>query len=438
MHGLRTSSVLILDDSDEDALRIQKSLSSRGIGAILVSGAPDERRPSEPITGVRVAVLDINLGLLTDPGGQVRHTAGLVDTLIHPRNGPYIAVVWTSNPEDFDLFREKLEANRCPPVLTVKLDKNEVLEESDEAARADAILGAVGDALAKALPLEFSNLWEQIVRDAASDTVVALQLAAQPGSGESRSMAFLAALLKSEADSRALETDSGAQRALVAALNLVHFDKVEERSDSLSMNLEAAVAPIREVAGTSTSALELSERAELNATLLFDPRADGFGAGRIYLFDDVAALNLGPALPDVEEIRFSTVENNHLARASDFPVVFLEVSAECDHQQGNVSAARLIAGMAFAAARINHEQKAERVHPREGAYLRRIEPLRLPGIGCFPAEEVVLVWNARYPVSTSVEALSAVQPIGRLREPLVADVRAWLGYQAGRPGYVSV
>ena len=138
MHGLRTTSVLILDDNDEDALRIQKSLSLRGIGAILIPGALGEQRPSEPITGIRVAVLDIDLGLLTAAAGQVRHTARLVDELIDPRNGPYVAVVWTSNPEYFDLFREELLANRCPPVLTVELDKTEVLNEPTEATRADA------------------------------------------------------------------------------------------------------------------------------------------------------------------------------------------------------------------------------------------------------------------------------------------------------------
>ena len=251
-------------------------------------------------------------------------------------------------------------------------------------------------------------------------------------------MAFLAALLKAEANSNALNTDRDALRALMAALNLVHFDKVEQRSANLTPDLEAAVASIRQAAADGKPALEATERAELNAGLLFDSRANGFGAGRIYGFDDVAALELGPALPDARAIRTSTVDKGHLDRASDLPVVFLEVSAACDHQQGGVGAARLIAGMAFEAARIKHALKAERVHPREGAYLRRIEPLRLPDTECFPAEEVVLVWNARYPLSTSVEALSTLQPIGRLREPLVADIRAWLGYQAGRPGYVSV
>ena len=438
MHGLRTSSVLILDNSDADALRIQKSLSSRGIGAILVPGAPGEPRPSEPLTGIRVAVLDIYLGVSAGPEGEIQHTRRLVDALIDPDNGPYVAVVWTSNPDDFEMFKEKLRDIRCPPVLTVKLDKNKINDEQSETARAEAILGAVSDALAEASPLEFSNLWEQVVRDAASDTVVSLQLATQPECGDSPSMAFLATLLRAEAAGATLDSDSDALRSLMAALNPVHFDKVEERSANLPPDLESVVEPIRCAASAGEPALVSAERAELNTALLFDPRATGFGAGRIYRHEDIATLQLGPALPIPQDIRDSTVVPDHLDRASDLPILFLEISAACDHQQGGIGAARLIAGLVFARSKIEEGLKVERVNPKKAEYLRWVEPLRIPEVECFPSEEVVFVWNARYPVSTSVEGLSALQPLGRLREPLVADIRAWLGYQAGRPGYVSV
>ena len=115
-------------------------------------------------------------------------------------------------------------------------------------------------------------------------------------------------------------------------------------------------------------------------------------------------------------------------------MVLLEVSAACDHQQGNVVAARLIAGVAFT----HEEGKGRLAKPRNGNYLRKIEPLRTGDVDGLPGGEVVLVWNARYPVSVSVEEIAGLAPIGRLREPLLADIRAWLSYQAGRPGYASI
>ena len=434
MHGLRTSSVLILDDCDDDALRIQKSLALHGIGAILVPGAPDERRPDSPVKGVRLAVLDINLGFGNDAPARVRHTRGMVDELIDAENGPYVAVVWTANSDDYALFKNELQTIQCPPVLTVKLDKADVIELDDEEARAGTILNAIDDTLDSVPSLVFLNLWEQVVRDAANDTVVSLALA-EPHSGEGpRALAFLAALLKSEADPGVLGKDAGSMRALLAALNPVHFDKVEEESTRMTPEQEIVVAPIREAATAALPDLTVPERADLNAALLFDRRANEFGAGRLYRYDDIATLGIGPALPDAAAIREGTAEKEHADRAKELHVVLLEVSAACDHQQGNVVAARLIAGVVFA----TENGQGSLAKPRSGNYLRKIEPLRIGDVEGFPQDPVVLVWNARYPVSAPADEVGKLVPIGRLREPLLADIRAWLGYQAGRPGYASI
>lgn len=437
MHGLRTSSVLILDDKDEEALPIQKSLGSHGIGAVFVPGSLDALRPSEPMTGIRVAVLDIHLGFLGGREGSLRHTAGLVDSLIDQDNGPYVAVVWTTNPADFESFKEQLQENRCPPVLTVKLDKEDVIGPYGAEDQAQTILNAIGDALAGAPPLEFSNLWEQVIRDAANDTLISLQLDKPPQPQGSRSMAFLVALLKSAADTSARQDDRGAQRALLAALNPVHFDKVEAQAACRSEDLARAVGPIRAATDNELPQLEPTDLAQLNTALLFDHQAQGFGAGHIYRFDDVKALTIGPALPEANEILKSTVETSHLGRAENLQVLFLEVSAACDHQQGHVTAARLIAGVAFPASTFKTGDSAARINRRSGDYLRDVVPIQTTAIDDFPGE-TVLVWNARYPASTSVDGLSGLQPIGRLREPLLSDIRAWLAYQTGRPGHLRV
>ena len=266
MYGLRTSSVLILDDDDTDALKIQKSLALRGIGAVLVPGAFDEKRPDSPLTGIRVAVLDIDLGFGTSAPDRVHHTGSIIRSLIDGENGPYVAVVWTDRPEDFDLFQEELRTIPCPPVLTVKLEKGAVLSLKRE-ERADAILQAIDNAVAGAPSLEFANLWEQIVRDAANDTIVSLALAEAPEGPGPKALAFLAALLKSEASKNALEDDAGSMRALLAALNPVHFDKVEEASARMTPDQEMVVAPVRVAATADSPDLTVPERADLNAAL---------------------------------------------------------------------------------------------------------------------------------------------------------------------------
>ncbi len=437
MHGLRTSSVLILDDDDDDAIKIQKALALRCIGAILVPGAPDELRPTCSISGIRVAVLDIDLGQGTDAPSRVRHTKSIVDPLIDRNNGPYVAVVWTSNSEDFDLFKNQLLTIQCPPVLTVMLDKTDVLSlDADESVA--KILVTIEKAVADAPPLGFANLWEQIVRDAANDTLVSLNLDVPPASPQSKALAFFAALLRSEANSSALENDLGSRKALLTALNQVHFDKVEERSARIRDGETTLVEPIRKAATKGEDKLSLFEQSQLNTSLLFDYRADSFGPGRLYAFEEIEALCLGKALPDNQDVLCDTLEINHLERAPDLSVVFLEVSAACDHQQEKIRTARLLAGVVFPSSTFGEGDRKKRVNARSADHLRALETVSIPRVERFPMEGVRIVWNAHYPVSVPVNEIDKCKPIGRFREPMLADVRAWLGYQSGRPGYASV
>jgi hypothetical protein len=438
VHGLRTSSVLILDDDDKHALAIQKSLTLRGIGAILVPGALDEDRPECTFKGIRVAVLDIHLGAGTDAHGRARHTGRVVDSLIDTENGPYVAVIWTDNPDDYEVFCGELDTIRCPPVLTVKLEKSEVLPLGRKLC-ADAILRAIDDVVREAQPLEFANLWEQTVRDAATETIVSLQLGRQPEAQSSRALDFLAALLKSEADDQAMEDDADGMRALLAALNPVHFDKVGARSADMLQAELSVVEPIRRHAKTTTPNLSVTDRSQLNDALLVDRRSRGFGPGQLYEFHEIESIGIGPAIPSEKEVREDTVVKDHLERAGDLPVVFLEVSAACDHQQGKIRTARLLAGVVFDASVFGRGiDKSQRVSPAKGQYIRVIGPISILCAGPDDEGEVFVVWNAHFPVSISADSMTECPTIGRLREPLLADIRAWLGYSAGRPGYTSV
>ena len=64
----------------------------------------------------------------------------------------------------------------------------------------------------------------------------------------------------------------------------------------------------------------------------------------------------------------------------------------------------------------------------EPDHLRALETVSIPGIEHSPVEGVRIVWNARYPVSVPVDEINKCKPIGRFCEPMLADVRAWLGY----------
>lgn len=445
MHGLRTSSVLILDDNHDDALEIQRSLALHGIGAILVLGGQEMEKPSERATGIRVAVLDIYLGATTNAAEEIRQTTRVVDELISEENGAYVAVVWTANPSDYEEFEKQLRKIRCPPVRAVKLDKNKVLQNDvSRSDKAQMILDAIGEAIGEVPALRFSSLWEQLVHDAANDTLLALGIGTPSQASDSRGMATLSALLRSEAGG-ALSDDRNAARALLAALNPVHFDRVENRSTRIADHLEKAAEPIRRVAKGSTTPLLPDERARLNTAMIFDQQADGLSAGHIYSFTDIEGLGIGPALPESMAIRSSIVEERHLRGEDnlpaippeDLPVLFLEINATCDHRQQKISATRLIGGVAISAGRVEGAPNAKPV-VRRGERLRKLQPLNLPGWESFPGGRVVLVWDALYPVSVSSTSISQLRPIGRLREPVLSDIRSRMAFHVSRSGYASV
>jgi len=436
VYGLGAGSVLILDDIEKEARPIREALARRGIGAIHVS---DETQPESALKGIRVAMLDIHLGgLESEPDESIKATRGLIDRIIHKENGPYVAVIWTAKPDDVERFKQELGNARCPPVKTVTLKKSQVI--GADGADVQEILDTIDGAIAGIPALQAASLWEEIIREAANDTLVSLGLA------DEQAVDRLAALLKAEADRGALGDDAAGMRSLLAALNPVHFDRAEERSAGVG-DEASAVRPIRERAKAKKSGLPLEQRVQLNTALLFDPRANGFGAGRLYGYGDIEGLGIGAALAAEDGIRRDTAESEYLdspERKEDIPVFFLEVSAACDHQQGKLRAARLIAGVAFRAETFgegDRGRRSRRYKVRDGAHLRTLPAVRVPG---FPDDGARIVWNAHYPVAVSLNDASApdgimgIKPIGRFREPLLADVRAWLGHHAGRPGYVSI
>lgn len=195
MLGLRTSSVLVLDDSDEDALKIQRALALAGIGSVLVPGAPDAVRPEDPLSGIRVAVLDIDLGVGHDAASRVDHTMDIVRPLIDKENGPFVALAWTANDDCFEPFGRELRTPECRPVPIAMIAKD-LVPGPKEDDRSRALLGAIEAAIAQAPALEFANLWEQIVRDAGTGARVSLALAERPGAEKPQAPDFLSALLR--------------------------------------------------------------------------------------------------------------------------------------------------------------------------------------------------------------------------------------------------
>src|SRR5260370_14352474 len=100
MNGLGGARVLLLDDEPDEALPVIMAFSNAGVSSVFFDGnESDFPKPGKRLRGVRLAILDMNLGVT---GSDKNIASTLVQTfsrIISPQNGPYGILIWTNHPE---------------------------------------------------------------------------------------------------------------------------------------------------------------------------------------------------------------------------------------------------------------------------------------------------------------------------------------------------
>ena len=90
MNGLGGARVLLLDDQSSEALPIMQAFSKVGVPSVFFDGKEaDLPKSAKKLRGVRLAILDMNLGVT---GNDKSIASTLVQTFakfISPNNGPY-------------------------------------------------------------------------------------------------------------------------------------------------------------------------------------------------------------------------------------------------------------------------------------------------------------------------------------------------------------
>ena len=124
MDGLRTTRVLVVDDQRKEAEIIIDVLASVGIGALYYSEKV-KSHPKQPLTGIRLAALDMNLENLPTANAvaATASTLSVLSNLISKNNGPYIAIAWTKHEELVEEFRARAATLPCPTIAVVSLIK---------------------------------------------------------------------------------------------------------------------------------------------------------------------------------------------------------------------------------------------------------------------------------------------------------------------------
>ena len=195
MDGLRTTRVLVIDDRRDEAQGVIDALARDGIGAVYYS--QDVRtHPRKPLTGIRLAALDMNLEDLptSDPVAATATILSVLRNLVDKNNGPYLAIAWTKHKELVDEFRRRAAGLPCPPIASVSLIKPRTGQYNFA-----SIARRLKTALDDSYPLGFLGFWEQLVHDSTSDII---QMVSPASDWPVETKKTLATLLRDSASTR--------------------------------------------------------------------------------------------------------------------------------------------------------------------------------------------------------------------------------------------
>ena len=425
MDGLRASRVLVVDDEIAEAGPFMEALAKRSIGSIYFSGNDEEKLPSEDakLTGIRLAALDLDLGF----GGEAKQAIGILfkvlDRLLHVDNGPYLAIAWTSRDQEYFVeFENRKTELACPPIDVIKMDKEEF--EGD----IDLLFDSVERSVEKAYPLGLLSLWEQVTYESSGSV---LQVLPASDGWIEQSRKTLRLILQSAAIPD--DTTVAKLSVLLSTFNSLQLDSIESAVASLEEGrTNPLISPLED--GEVSNDLDL--KARINRRLLFTDPGIGVAPGNIYdcslvsLSDSVQFPNLDELLDDAVRSRTqSELQIEQLKKAGCVPIA-MEITAMCDYQQGNVKLHRFVCGLAIPYCK-------KEIAKNPSGFLRGDKaPIDFesgPLVG-----RKLLVWNSRYIVSASLNAVNSEAVLVRLRQVPLADVQSWLASQLNRPGYLSL
>ena len=437
MDGLRTTRVVIVDDEREDAIAILLAISRLGIGAAYYSGDPDQL-PEERLRGVRLIVLDMDLGTgASEPAAILGPTLAVVDRLLDVGNGPVLVVAWTGYGDLVDEFRQRLQTARpdLHPLFIILVEKVSVKIEG----RYDvvALSRLVIERTRALFPFDLLLRWEEQTHLAAGDAVRSITDLIGPATGGDAPaiergwrdglLEILRALARAAAGGDIADGEA-ARRALFEALNPLHVDCLEQRCLAGLGELDERANALR---GESTFNKDKPQSAALNGRLLVAALADAERRacpGNLYLASSWP--NTGATFPlSRVGISLEIMINDALNQAKDVAaqceLVMVELTPACDFVQGKAQMLRLVGGLLLPASL----EKQVKAHT---AFLWISPQLDVPG-----RNQQYLVLNAHFTMGLEKGALP-VKADFRIRRQALVDIQAWFASHGARPGYMRL
>ena len=438
MNGLQGARVLVLDDDAEDALAIVKAFSRVGIPVAYFDGTPGSLpTKSQRLSGVRLAILDMNLDV---PGPNENIVSTLVQTLsgiMRPDNGPFGVLVWTDHPDLRDLAtRYIFERTELPrPVFVDMLRKANFLVGHRTGGRKQFAMRrlsrAIHEKATERSPLRCFEAWESLSFQAA--TRVTNQMAEHRESKattladwaqEWRQEANRLLLSASKAQAGEWHNDENCIPSLFLAMNPLHADRMEGLVDDLPDPLPDQAAVIMGAGGSA----QLERRARMNTMLhLGADRTRGWRSGNLYVF---TSRSVPRAFPRLGEVMRPLVEKDPTKEVlRSCRLCGVEITPACDYAQKKAGFAKLLMGVMIS----TENDKNAKFKARAG-FLKRIGPLFFDRPRLLDRGTYYMILNSQFVATARISVLNGLRATARVRPQLLADIQVWAAFQGARQG----
>jgi hypothetical protein len=438
MNGLVGARVVLLDDEPKEALPVIKAFSKVGVASVFFDGSEaDLPKPKRRLRGVRLAILDVNLGVA---GGASNKTIAstLVQTfskIISPENGPYGVLIWTNHPDLRDEVISYIHRHSTlpKPVFVVMLKKaafRKKGEGSDDARFAIAKLSKeLVKILAENSPLECMQVWEGICFKAATNVTntvgdlsnsgpSALDLTQWGHIWRDETLKLLLVLAKAQAETQL--TAENCIPSIFLALNPLHSDRMDILVEELVEDLSGHVNKIMGATGTSA----IDRKAKVNSMLhLASDQLDTLNPGNLFVFGKRNKLE---SFPSLKKVLTGCIQGRDAATATEKAVLCgVEVTPFCDYAQGKMGLSRIIAGFI-----VPWEQEKS---IKNASFLKRVGPFYFNDKK-LKAGTHLMCFNSRYVVGVEPNRVKKLHATARVRAQLLSDVQSWASYQGARQG----
>lgn len=415
--------VVVIDDKPDEALPLIEALSKQNI-PLNYFNPTSENLPDEPLSGVRVIFLDINLQEYqghADDKTKASTAAGFVKKIIGTVKSPYLLLIWAKH-DDSEILNYLLDYLKFnPPLLMKSLQKSEC-KEADYSL--ELILHKITTEVDDGSFFHILTMWENLVHQSAAETIGNISNDSddviQDWNIKLGSLFY--ALAEANAGINVEEMDNiGVIKNSILPFNSIFIDVLENNLHVYNNT------NITEKIDFCTCKRKLSDdlKAEINSKLLLNQINEYClpMPGNIYeveTSDEIFNLDVNDILNS------SYLQTSKLL--DEIKYIILEVSPLCDYSNKKWKVHRVALGFLLPQEHIKSIKKADYI------YVSSLLNCRIDGI----KKNYKLILDLRYFTSVSFDYLKSKVPLYRAKHQFLIDIQQKISTHISRPGVLSL